>query len=137
MYLFEHLDWSSWNKQFNTPGMVRRLQSGRTVNGTHRQLVLAYLDIGEAEGQKALCPIAPVSRSTGSPAPHPRRPCRRELARRAYFCGVATWGSPTAPTSPWVKVSHAMWWLTPVGRLVGSTAAIFGKLMPRRLWKWL
>jgi cysteinyl-tRNA synthetase, unknown class len=42
-------DWSSGNKQFDTPGMVRRLQAGRAGDGVHRRLVLAYLDIGEAE----------------------------------------------------------------------------------------
>lgn len=42
-------DWSSGNKRFDTPGMVRRLQAGQAGDGAHRRLVLAYLDIGEAE----------------------------------------------------------------------------------------
>jgi cysteinyl-tRNA synthetase len=43
-------DWSSpENRRFDTPGMVRRLQAAPAGDGTHRRLVLAYLDIGEAE----------------------------------------------------------------------------------------
>jgi hypothetical protein len=30
-----------------------------------------------------------------------------------------------------------MWWLTPVGRIVGRTADILDKLYPSRSWKWL
>jgi cysteinyl-tRNA synthetase len=43
-------DWSSpENRRFDTPAMVRRLQAGLAGDGAHRKLVLAYLDIGEAE----------------------------------------------------------------------------------------
>ena len=44
-------DWSSpENRRFDTPRMVRRLQVAPTGDGSHRRLVLAYLNVGEAEG---------------------------------------------------------------------------------------
>jgi cysteinyl-tRNA synthetase len=44
-------DWSSpTNRQFDTPAMVRQLQASPAGDGAQRKLVVAYLDIGEAEG---------------------------------------------------------------------------------------
>lgn len=44
-------DWSSpEDKQFDTPAMVRKLQASPAGDGIHRKLVIAYIDIGEAEG---------------------------------------------------------------------------------------
>jgi cysteinyl-tRNA synthetase len=42
-------DWSSEDKYFDTGEMVRRLKETRAHDGVHRKLVLAYIDIGEAE----------------------------------------------------------------------------------------
>lgn len=42
-------DWSSDDKYFDTGGMVERLKQSRAHDGTHRKLVIAYIDIGEAE----------------------------------------------------------------------------------------
>lgn len=42
-------DWSSDNKYFDTKGMVTRLKASPATDGVHRKLVLAYVDIGEAE----------------------------------------------------------------------------------------
>jgi len=42
-------DWSSDDRYFDTKQMVQRLKSSRASDGVHRKLVLAYLDIGEAE----------------------------------------------------------------------------------------
>jgi len=42
-------DWSSEDKDFDTEGMVARLQGSMAGDGSHRKLVLAYIDIGEAE----------------------------------------------------------------------------------------
>ncbi len=42
-------DWSSDAKNFNTKEMVSRLKSSKAGDGIHRKLILAYIDIGEAE----------------------------------------------------------------------------------------
>jgi cysteinyl-tRNA synthetase len=42
-------DWSSDDRYFDTRGMVSRLQATLAGDGEHRKLVLAYIDIGEAE----------------------------------------------------------------------------------------
>jgi len=42
-------DWSSSDKDFDTKGMVARLQASKGSDGKRRKLVLAYIDIGEAE----------------------------------------------------------------------------------------
>lgn len=42
-------DWSSDNKYFDTQEMVTQLQATKAGDGRHRKLVLAYIDIGEAE----------------------------------------------------------------------------------------
>jgi len=42
-------DWSSDAREFDTPGMVERLKSTPGSDGEHRKLVIAYIDIGEAE----------------------------------------------------------------------------------------
>jgi cysteinyl-tRNA synthetase len=42
-------DWSSDDRYFDTKQMVQRLKNSRANDGVHRKLVLAYLDIGEAE----------------------------------------------------------------------------------------
>jgi cysteinyl-tRNA synthetase, unknown class len=46
-------DWSHpENKQFDTPAMVHKLQATPAGDGVHRKLVIAYIDIGEAEGYR-------------------------------------------------------------------------------------
>jgi cysteinyl-tRNA synthetase len=42
-------DWSSSDKNFDTKGMVEKLKNTKASDGIHRKLVLAYIDIGEAE----------------------------------------------------------------------------------------
>ena len=42
-------DWSSDAKHFNTADMVARLKNSFASDGVHRKLVVAYIDIGEAE----------------------------------------------------------------------------------------
>ena len=42
-------DWSSDDKNFNTLGMVTQLKNSMASDGVHRKLVIAYIDIGEAE----------------------------------------------------------------------------------------
>lgn len=42
-------DWSSDNRYFDTEAMVSRLKESFATDGVHRKLVLAYIDIGEAE----------------------------------------------------------------------------------------
>jgi cysteinyl-tRNA synthetase len=42
-------DWSSDDKYFDTSGMVARLKNSTASDGMHRKLILAYIDIGEAE----------------------------------------------------------------------------------------
>jgi cysteinyl-tRNA synthetase len=42
-------DWSSDDKLFDTRGMVARLKASPASDGVHRKLVIAYIDIGEAE----------------------------------------------------------------------------------------
>ena len=42
-------DWSSDDRYFDTSGMVETLKDSTAGDGEHRKLVLAYLDIGEAE----------------------------------------------------------------------------------------
>lgn len=42
-------DWSSDARNFDTPGAVARLKAGLASDGIHRKLVIAYIDIGEAE----------------------------------------------------------------------------------------
>ncbi|UCC61956.1 MAG: endo alpha-1,4 polygalactosaminidase, partial [Anaerolineae bacterium] len=42
-------DWSSDDKHFDTGRMVARLKGSAASDGAHRKLVLAYIDIGEAE----------------------------------------------------------------------------------------
>ncbi len=42
-------DWSSGEKDFDTAGMVEMLKDSTASDGVHRKLVLAYIDIGEAE----------------------------------------------------------------------------------------
>jgi cysteinyl-tRNA synthetase len=42
-------DWSSDDKYFDTEGMVARLKNSKAHDGVHRKLVIAYIDIGEAE----------------------------------------------------------------------------------------
>jgi len=42
-------DWSSDDRYFDTKSMVTRLKGSFASDGVHRKLVLAYVDIGEAE----------------------------------------------------------------------------------------
>ncbi len=42
-------DWSSEDRAFNTAEMVARLKNTPASDGEHRKLVIAYIDIGEAE----------------------------------------------------------------------------------------
>ncbi|MGD2205614.1 MAG: cellulase family glycosylhydrolase [Anaerolineae bacterium] len=42
-------DWSSDDRYFDTQGMVAQLKDSLASDGQHHKLVLAYLDIGEAE----------------------------------------------------------------------------------------
>ena len=42
-------DWSSDDKYFDTKGMVEKLKNTKASDGIHRKLVIAYIDIGEAE----------------------------------------------------------------------------------------
>jgi len=42
-------DWSSNERYFNTKKMVTKLKNTKSSDGTHRKLVIAYIDIGEAE----------------------------------------------------------------------------------------
>jgi len=42
-------DWSSEDKNFDAKAMVERLKNSTASDGTHRKLVIAYIDIGEAE----------------------------------------------------------------------------------------
>ncbi|VAX21877.1 hypothetical protein MNBD_NITROSPINAE02-1117 [hydrothermal vent metagenome] len=42
-------DWSSGDKNFDTIDMVNRLKNSAASDGTHRKLVIAYINIGEAE----------------------------------------------------------------------------------------
>ena len=42
-------DWSSEDRYFDTASMVARLKGSLASDGVHRKLVLAYVDIGEAE----------------------------------------------------------------------------------------
>ena len=42
-------DWSSDDKYFDTKAMVERLKETAGSDGRHRKLVIAYIDIGEAE----------------------------------------------------------------------------------------
>lgn len=42
-------DWSSDDKFFDTRGMVTQLKNSKASDGVHRKLVIAYIDIGEAE----------------------------------------------------------------------------------------
>lgn len=42
-------DWSSDNKNFDTKAMVDSLKNTLASDGVHRKLVIAYIDIGEAE----------------------------------------------------------------------------------------
>lgn len=42
-------DWSSADREFDTRSMVSRLKKSFAGDGEHRKLILAYIDIGEAE----------------------------------------------------------------------------------------
>jgi uncharacterized protein (TIGR01370 family) len=42
-------DWSSDDKYFNTKKMVQILKNSKASDGVHRKIVLAYINIGEAE----------------------------------------------------------------------------------------
>jgi len=42
-------DWSSDDKNFDTKAMVEKLKNTKASDGTHRKLIVAYIDIGEAE----------------------------------------------------------------------------------------
>ena len=42
-------DWSSDDRDFDTMGMVSQLRDSKASDGIHRKLVIAYIDIGEAE----------------------------------------------------------------------------------------
>ena len=42
-------DWSSEDKNFDTAAMVARLKASPASDGQHRKVLLAYIDIGEAE----------------------------------------------------------------------------------------
>jgi cysteinyl-tRNA synthetase len=42
-------DWSSDDKNFDTAGMVQKLQNTAASDNEHRKLIIAYIDIGEAE----------------------------------------------------------------------------------------
>jgi cysteinyl-tRNA synthetase len=42
-------DWSSEDRFFDTRGMIGRLKDSEASDGVHRKLVIAYIDIGEAE----------------------------------------------------------------------------------------
>ncbi|MCH9034828.1 MAG: endo alpha-1,4 polygalactosaminidase [Planctomycetes bacterium] len=42
-------DFSSDDREFDTPALVQRLKSTMASDGVHRKLIIAYIDIGEAE----------------------------------------------------------------------------------------
>ena len=42
-------DWSSDDRDFDTKGMVLQLRDSKARDGVHRKLIIAYIDIGEAE----------------------------------------------------------------------------------------
>jgi cysteinyl-tRNA synthetase len=42
-------DWSSVDRLFDTQAMVTRLKNSTASDGVHRKLIIAYIDIGEAE----------------------------------------------------------------------------------------
>ncbi|MDX1699085.1 MAG: endo alpha-1,4 polygalactosaminidase [Melioribacteraceae bacterium] len=42
-------DWSSDDKLFDTAEMINRIKNSAASDGVHRKLVIAYIDIGEAE----------------------------------------------------------------------------------------
>ncbi len=42
-------DWSSDDRHFDTRAMVARLKASYASDGVHRKLIIAYIDIGEAE----------------------------------------------------------------------------------------
>ena len=42
-------DWSSDDKLFDTKRMVQRLRNTKASDGVHRKLIIAYIDIGQAE----------------------------------------------------------------------------------------
>ena len=42
-------DWSSDDRYFDTKGMVSQLRDSEASDGVHRKLIIAYIDIGEAE----------------------------------------------------------------------------------------
>ncbi len=42
-------DWSSSDREFDTKGFIQRLKSTMASDGIHNKLVIAYIDIGEAE----------------------------------------------------------------------------------------
>ena len=83
-------DWSSpENRRFDTPRMVRRLQVAPTGDGSHRRLVLAYLNVGEAEGWRWYW-TWPQGWTKGRPRPPgfspPGRPSRaRRIPRGRIF----------------------------------------------------
>ncbi len=60
-------DWSSIDKDFDTRAMVSRLKKSKAHDGIHRKLVLAYIDIGEAEDWRWYWDWSTVWDCTGSP----------------------------------------------------------------------
>ena len=72
-------DWSSDDKYFDTRGMVTQLKDSQASDGTHRKLVIAYVDIGEAEDWRWYWSWSENWDCVGDPpADWPRRayPCR-------------------------------------------------------------
>ena len=60
-------DWSSTDKDFDTRAMVSSLKRRKAHDGVHRKLVLAYIDIGEAEDWRWYWTWSTAWDCTGSP----------------------------------------------------------------------
>jgi len=62
-------DWSSDDKNFDTRGMVARLKNSLAHDGVHRKLVIAYVDIGQAENWRWYWTWQPTDWDCQSPRP--------------------------------------------------------------------
>ncbi len=60
-------DWSSNDKFFNTSAMISHLKKSMGSDGVHRKLVIAYIDIGEAEDWRWYWEWSTAWNCTGSP----------------------------------------------------------------------
>lgn len=60
-------DWSSIDKDLDTKEMVSRLKKSRASDGIHRKLIIAYIDIGEAEDWRWYWDWSTTWDCTGSP----------------------------------------------------------------------